>query len=62
MVEAHSFAGPLVVPRTREAQLFHFLDPICLNVFPDQGPGAVDRHLAANGWTDPRTLERYGKS
>ena len=59
MVEAHSFAGPLVVPRTRDAQLFLFLDPICLNVFPEQGPSAVERHLAANGWNDPRTLERY---
>jgi hypothetical protein len=59
MVEAHSFAGPLVVPRTRDAQLFLFLDPICLNVFPEQGPSAVERHLAANGWSDPRTLERY---
>jgi hypothetical protein len=59
MVEAHSFAGPLVVPRTRDAQLFLFLDPICLNVFPEHGPSAVERHLAANGWTDPKTLERY---
>jgi hypothetical protein len=59
MIEAHSFAGPLVVPRTRDAQLFLFLDPICLNVFPEQGPSAVERHLAANGWTDPKTLERY---
>lgn len=61
MVEAHSFTGPLVVPRTREAQLFHLLDPICLNVFPEQGPGAVERHLGANGWADPKTLERYGR-
>jgi hypothetical protein len=59
MVEAHSFAGPLVVPRTRDAQLFLFLDPICLNLFPEQGPSAVERHLAANGWSDPLTLERY---
>jgi hypothetical protein len=59
MVEAHSFAGPLVVPRTREAQLFFFLDPICLNAFPEQGPSAIERHLKANGWEDPRVLERY---
>jgi putative nucleotidyltransferase with HDIG domain len=59
MVEAHSFAGPLVVPRTRDAQLFLFLDPMCLNVFPEQGVGVVERHLKANGWDDPRTLERY---
>lgn len=54
MVEAHSFAGPLLVPRTREAQLFLFLDVICLPVFPEQGPSAVERHLRANGWTVPR--------
>ena len=59
MVETHSFAGPLVVPRTRDAQLFLFLDPMCLNVFPEQGPGVVERHLKANEWEDPRTLERY---
>lgn len=59
MVEAHSFAGPLVTPRTRDAQLFLLLDPICLNVFPEQGTGVVDRHLKANGWEDPRVLERY---
>jgi len=59
MVEAHSFAGALVVPRTRDAQLFLMLDPICLNVFPEQGLGVVERHLKANGWDDPKTLERY---
>jgi hypothetical protein len=59
MVEAHSFAGPLVVPRAREAQLFLFLDPMCLNVMPEHGTGVVERHLTANGWEDPRTLERY---
>ncbi len=59
MVECHSFAGPLVVPRTRDAQLFLFLDPLCLPVFPEQGPSAVARHLAANGWSDPRTKEGY---
>jgi hypothetical protein len=59
MVEAHSFAGALVAPRTREAQLFLFLDPMCLNVFPEDGTGVVERHLKANGWEDPRTVERY---
>ena len=59
MVEAHSFAGSLVVPRTRDAQLFLMLDPMCLNVFPEQGTGVVERHLKANGWDDPHTLERY---
>lgn len=59
MVEAHSFAGALVVPRTRDAQLFLMLDPMCLNVFPEQGAGVVERHLKANGWDDPKTLERY---
>ena len=59
MVEAHSFSGPLVVPRTRDAQLFLLLDPMCLNVFPEQGAGVVERHLKANSREDPRTLERY---
>ncbi|HEV8671776.1 MAG TPA: HD domain-containing protein [Candidatus Limnocylindria bacterium] len=59
MVEAHSFAGALVVPRTRDAQLFLMLDPMCLNVFPEQGAGVVERHLKANGWDDPDTLGRY---
>ncbi len=59
MVEAHSFSGPLVVPRTRDAQLFLLLDPICLNVFPEQGAGVVEQHLKANGREDPKTLERY---
>jgi len=59
MVEAHSFAGALVVPRTRDAQLFLFLDPMCLNVFPEDGIGVVERHLKANGWQDPRMFERY---
>ena len=59
MVEAHSFAGALVAPRTRDAQLFLLLDPMCLNVFPEQGPGVIERHLKANSWEDPKTLERY---
>ena len=56
MVECHSFAGPLVVPRTRDAQLFLFLDPICLPVFPEQGPSVVERHLRANGWQAPKRV------
>ena len=59
MIEAHSFAGALVAPHTRDAQLFLFLDPMCLNVFPEDGTGVVERHLKANGWEDPRTVERY---
>jgi hypothetical protein len=59
MVEAHSFAGPLVLPRTREAQLFMLLDPMCLNLFPEHGSGVVDRHLKANGWEDPETIKHY---
>jgi hypothetical protein len=59
IVEAHSFAGALVVPRTRDAQLFLLIDPMCLNVFPEQGTGVVERHLKSNNWEDPRTLERY---
>ena len=53
MIAAHSFAGPLVMPRSRDAQLFMFLDAICLPAFPEQGDSAVDRHLRANGWTPP---------
>jgi len=59
MAEAHSFSGPLVMPRTREAQLFLLMDPMCLNVFPEQGAGVFERHLKANGWEPPQTLERY---
>jgi hypothetical protein len=59
MVEAHSFLGTLVVPRTRDAQLFLLLDPMCLNVFPEHGAGVIDRHLKANSWDDPKALERY---
>jgi hypothetical protein len=32
---------------------------MCLNVFPEQGVGVVERHLKANGREDPKTLERY---
>jgi hypothetical protein len=35
------------------------MDPMCLNVFPEQGPGVLERHLKANGREDPKTLERY---
>ena len=59
MCEAHSFSGPLVMPRTREAQLFLLLDPMCLDVFPESGAGVFDRHLKANAWDAPPTLERY---
>lgn len=59
LAEAHSFSGPLVMPRTRDAQLFLLMDPMCLNVFPEQGPGVFERHLKANGWDAPPTLERY---
>jgi putative nucleotidyltransferase with HDIG domain len=53
MIAAHSFAGPLVRPRSRAAQLFMFLDAICLPAFPEHGDSAVDRHLRANSWTAP---------
>lgn len=59
MAEAHSFSGPLVMPRTRDAQLFLLMDPMCLNVFPEQGPGVFERHLKANGWEAPPTLGQY---
>jgi uncharacterized protein YjlB len=51
MVAAHIYIGTLKLPRTREAQLFQFLDPMCLPVFPEDGKSAVERHLDANGWT-----------
>jgi hypothetical protein len=51
MVEVHIYIGKRRLPRTREAQLFQFLDPICLPVFPEAGKGAVERHLEANGWS-----------
>lgn len=53
MVAAHIYIGTLKLARTREAQLFQFLDPICLPVFPEQGKGAVERHLDSNGWKVP---------
>lgn len=53
MVAAHSYIGPLVMPRTKEAQLFQFLDPMCLPVFPELGESSVVRHLRANGWEPP---------
>ena len=59
MAEAHSFSGPLVMPRTRDAQVFLLMDPMCLNVFPEQGPGVFERHLKANGWEAPPTLGLY---
>jgi hypothetical protein len=53
MVRSHSFAGPLIMPATREAQLFMFLDAICLRAFPEDGDDAVRRHLRSNGWEVP---------
>ncbi len=53
MVRSHSFAGPLVMPRTREAQLFLLLDGICLRAFPEDGDDAIRRHLRSNGWRVP---------
>jgi 23S rRNA maturation-related 3'-5' exoribonuclease YhaM len=50
MIAAHSYGGPLVRARTREAQLFQFLDPMCVPVFPEHGKSLVDAHLASNGW------------
>ncbi len=51
MVAVHTYLGRKRLPRTAAAQLFQFLDPICLAVFPGAGKGAVERHLDANGWT-----------
>lgn len=51
MVAVHGYIGPRRLPRTAAAQLFQFMDPICLPVFPDGGRGVVERHLESNGWT-----------
>lgn len=53
MIAAHMYVGPMLVPRTRAAQIFSFLDPLCLPVFPEHGKSSVQRHLEANGWTAP---------
>jgi hypothetical protein len=53
MVAAHSYIGPLVLPRTRDAQLFQFLDPLCFPLFPEHGESAVERHLRVNGFSPP---------
>ena len=53
MIAAHMYVGRLVLPRTRAAQIFQFLDPLCLPIFPEQGKSSVQRHLEANGWTPP---------
>lgn len=50
MIAVHTYLGPQRLPRTAAAQLFQFLDPICVPVFPEDGKGAVERHLDANGW------------
>jgi HD superfamily phosphodiesterase len=50
MIEVHTFLGKQRLPRSKEAQLFQFLDPMALPVFPEAGKGAVERHLEANGW------------
>jgi putative nucleotidyltransferase with HDIG domain len=54
MIAVHTYLGPKRLPRTAAAQLFQFLDPICVPVFPEHGKSAVERHLEANGWTAPR--------
>jgi len=54
MIAAHTFIGPLRLARTREAQLFQLLDPMCLPIFPEGGKGAVERHLEANDFPVPR--------
>ena len=57
MIAVHTYLGPKRLPRTAAAQLFQFLDPIALPVFPDAGKGAVERHLDLNGWTAAPTPE-----
>jgi hypothetical protein len=51
MVAVHTYLGVKRLPRTGAAQLFQFLDPICVPVFPEQGKSAVERHLEANKWS-----------
>ncbi len=51
MVAVHGYIGPRRLPRTAAAQLFQFMDPICLPVFPEAGKGVVERHLESNGWS-----------
>lgn len=51
MIAVHTYLGKRRLPRTAAAQIFQFLDPICLPVFPEGGKGVVERHLDHNGWT-----------
>ncbi len=53
MIAVHTYLGPKRLPKTAAAQLFQFLDPICVPVFPEHGKSAVERHLEANGWVAP---------
>lgn len=53
MVACHTFIGPLILPRTPEAALFQFIDPLCLPFFPEHEGGGIVRHLKANGWEAP---------
>lgn len=50
MIAVHTYLGVKRLPRTAAAQIFQFLDPICVPVFPEQGKSAVERHLEANKW------------
>jgi len=51
MVAVHTYVGPMRLPRSRAAQLFQYLDPLCLPVFPEHGKSSVERHLEANHWS-----------
>lgn len=53
MIAVHTYLGPKRLPKTAAAQLFQFLDPICVPVFAEHGKSAVERHLEANGWKAP---------
>ncbi|MBI2324059.1 MAG: HD domain-containing protein [Chloroflexi bacterium] len=57
MISVHTYLGAKRLPRTAAAQLFQFLDPICLPVFPELGKSAVERHLEANKWVAPPAPE-----
>lgn len=50
MIAVHTYLGPKRLPNTTAAQLFQFLDPICVPVVPEKGKSVVERHLDANGW------------
>lgn len=53
MIAVHTYVGPMRLARTGPAQLFQFIDPLCLPVWPEHGKSSVVRHLEANRFTPP---------